>query len=94
MKLPRQIPWDKANQLWASQLDPILAEPILAGQQRDGIVLAKTTPLVISHSLGRVPTGWFVVDNTADVTIWRTAWTNNSITLESSDVTTISIWVY
>jgi hypothetical protein len=67
---------------------------ILNGVQIDGVVLASGTPKSIPHGLGAVPTGWFLVDNNANAVVYRTAWTNQTITLEPSANATVSIWVY
>lgn len=94
-QLSTKLPWELAQTKWASSLNPILALPILSGNQIDNITLTASTPKVINHLLQRMPQGWFVVDNTANAVIWRTAAFNDlTITLESSANTVISIWVY
>lgn len=37
--------------------------------------------VVINHGLGRVPTGWYIVDLDVQVTIYRTAWDSTTLTL-------------
>ena len=93
--LPLKLSWEQAQTRWKSQLDTILANPILSGNQIDNIVLLATTPQPVNHLLARMPQGWFLVDNNADSVVWRTLPFNTStITLESSVNTTISIWIY
>jgi len=95
MSLSTNLPWSLANPKWASEINPILALPILKGNQIDSIVLVANKPSAINHKLQRLPQGWFLVDNKASATIWRAAaYTTTTITLEASANTTISIWVY
>ncbi len=94
-QLSTKLPWDLANTKWAATLNPVLALPILSGVQLDGISLAANVPLTINHLLQRMPQGWFVVDNTANTVIWRSApLTKFTITLEATADTTIGIWIY
>jgi hypothetical protein len=93
--LSTKLPWDLAQTRWASILNPVIATPILNGNQISDIVLKASIPLAVNHLLQRMPQGWILTDNTANAVIWRSAALNNlTITLESSADTTISIWVY
>lgn len=95
MALSAKLPWELANPKWASELNPVLAMPMLNGNQINNVSLAATTPLAINHLLGRVPQGWFLTDNTGNAVIWRTkAFSQYTITLEASSATTISLWVF
>jgi hypothetical protein len=100
-KLSSNLPWTLANPLWSSQLNPVISDvetlkavPLNGGTLLTKIVLIATTPKAIAHGLGRVPTGWTLTDNIANAVIWRTAWTAQTITLESTANTTISVWVF
>lgn len=94
-QLSTKLPWELAQTKWSSQLNPVLALPILGGIQLDGINLVANKPQVINHLLQRMPQGWFLLDNIANTVVWRTeAFNNLTITLESSANTTISIWVF
>lgn len=94
-QLSTKLPWELAQTKWAGTLNPVLAIPMLAGNQISNISLTASTPLVINHLLQRMPQGWFLTDNTANAVIWRAAaFSNTTITLESSANTTISFWVY
>ena len=93
--LSPKLPWELAQTKWASTLNPLLSLPILNGNMIEGISLTATTPLVVNHLLQRMPHGWFLTDNNADAVVWRSAaFTNLTITLESSANTTVSIWVF
>ena len=89
------LPWTLAQPKLSVALNPILNLPIINGLQLNNIKLAATTPLAINHLLQRMPQGWVVTDNNSNVTIWRTQpYNTNTITLEASAATTISLWVY
>lgn len=93
--LSRKLPWDLAQTKWASVLNPIIALPMLAGNMIEDINLEMNTAMAVNHLLQRMPQGWFLMDNTANAVVWRTADFNNlTLTLESSADTTISIWVF
>jgi len=94
-QLSTKLPWDLAQTKWASSINPILALPILNGNEIDGINLVANKPQAINHLLQRMPQGWFLLDNTANTVVWRTAtMTTTTITLESSANTTINLWVF
>lgn len=93
--LSTKLPWELAQTKWSSELNPLLALPILKGNQISDLNLTAAVPRVINHLLSRMPQGWFLVDNTAQAVIWRSApFTLTTLTLTSSANTTISIWVY
>lgn len=93
--LSTKLPWELAQTKWSATLNPIIAVPILSGNQINNISLIANTPLVINHLLQRMPQGWFLTDITADTSVWRAAVFNKlTITLESSVDTTISFWIY
>jgi hypothetical protein len=92
-QLSTKLPWDLAQTKWAATLNPLLATPLLSGSLVSATLLA-SKPQAINHLLSRQPQGWFLVDNTANAVIWRTAWGNTTLTLEATANTTISIWVF
>lgn len=94
MQLPRNLPWPQADTQWASILNPVIANPLLSGQQINGIVLTTNIPNTVYHSLGQFPQGWFVVDINSGIVPFRTQWTHNTITLEAAANCKISIWIY
>lgn len=94
-QLSTKLPWELANPKWASQLNPILAIPMLSGVAITDIGLSANVPRTINHLLQRNPQGWFLIDNTADTAVWRTkAFNNTTITLEASADTIISFWIF
>jgi hypothetical protein len=42
----------------------------------------------------RVPRGWLVVDKNAAVDVYRSAWDNSTITLESASPVTVTILIF
>ncbi len=93
--LSTKLPWELAQTKWASDINPILGLPILAGNQINSVSLTANVPKAINHLLQRLPQGWFLVDINANATVWRSAlWTNTTLTLESSANVTISVYVY
>lgn len=94
-QLSTKLPWELAQTKWSSIINPILALPILNGNQIDSIKLIANTPTPVNHLLGRMPQGWFLTDNTENAVIWRTQPFNQfSVILEASANTTISFWVF
>lgn len=93
--LSTKLPWELAQTKWAVELNRVLALPLLGGLQLDPIVLVANVPLAVNHLLQRLPQGWVLVDINANATVWRSAaWTQTTLTLESSANVTISIYVY
>lgn len=92
--LSTNLPWNLANPRWASEINPILGLPILQGNMVEGIKLIANTAQVINHGLQRQPQGWFLTDNNADATLWRSAWNTLTITLTGSANATVNIWVF
>lgn len=93
--LTTQLDWPKANTLWASKLNPVLANLLIQGSQLSGIVLIANTPQMINHFLGKNQTGWIVTDQNAAASIFRTQPFNDStLTIEASADVTINLWVY
>lgn len=78
---------------WASQLNPVIALALLKGRQINDVALQSGSN-VIDHKLGRQPQGWFLVDLNANVTAYRTAWDELTITLTSSGSATAALYVY
>ena len=93
--LSTKLPWDLAQTKWSSILNPIISNPILAGDSLTDIILKANIPQSINHLLQRIPQGWFLIDNDSSATIWRAKpFTIYTITLESDADTTISIWIF
>lgn len=94
-QLSTKLPWELAQTKWASILNPLLQLPFLSGIQINSIVLKANVNNVVNHLLQRMPQGWFLVDNTAHCTVIRAApFTTTTITLQSDNDTTVSLWIY
>lgn len=79
---------------WKSQLDPVIANPIVLGSQLSSIALT-TTAKTVPHTLGRTQLGWFITDTNAAATVFRTGDFNpENMVLTASAACTVSIWVY
>lgn len=59
MALPRNLNWDLANTKWASQLDPLLANPMNQVNILKNVNLINGTN-TINHRLGAKLQGWFL----------------------------------
>jgi hypothetical protein len=92
--LSYKLEWVQANPLWASTLNPIIANPL------NGTTILKSIELtngvtVVNHLLGRLMQGWFIVDINAAATIYRSQPMNNlTLTLTSSAAVTVNIGVF
>jgi hypothetical protein len=93
--LPLNLDLSHTQTQWASQLNPIVNNPILQGRALSSIILIANTPLVVNHGLGRNMQGWFVTDQQSSASIFRTQPFNSlTLTLESPANVTINVWVY
>lgn len=80
---------------WQSQINPVLANPILSGHQISNVVIASGSVNIISHLLDRQMQGWFLVDINTPAKIARVApFNSKTLTLSSDAAVTASIWVY
>lgn len=80
---------------WATQLNPIVANPIIQGLAINSVILNAGVPKTIQTSLNRMQQGWFLTDNMANSVVWRTQpFNSQNLTLQASADTTISLWVF
>lgn len=94
MALSTRLPWDIAQPRWASELNPLLAQPLSSANILDGVKLVSGSN-VINHLLGRMMQGWFLSDINAAVTVYRSAVMNDlTLTLTSSGAATVNIVVF
>lgn len=94
MALPRQLPWDQAQTKWASQIDPVLSEPIINGNLLSNVQLNNGVT-VIDHLLSRMQQGWVITDMQGAATVYRSSPFNNlTLSLTSNAAITISLWVF
>lgn len=79
---------------WASQLNPVLANPTTNLSILKDIVLKAGTN-VINHKLGQKMQGWFLTDIQGPAVIYRNAELNNlTLSLSCSAPVTVSIGVF
>lgn len=94
MSLPLRLPWQLAQDRWASEINPILQFPPNNGLLLKNVSL-KTGVNVINHLLGRTQQGYSFTDQDAAANIHRNAPFNNlTLTLTSDADVTISLWVF
>lgn len=92
--LSTNLPWDQAKQRWASQLNPVIANPMTSVSILEDVVLT-TGVNIINHKLGRPQSGWFLTDIQGVATVYRSApFTALTLTLTSSANVTCSIGVF
>lgn len=95
--LPQRLTLPQTQQQWAAELDPILKNPILKGQQLNGISLINGTTLV-NHGLQRKLIGWFLVGIDANAAIHDNQVSNQTpqltLSLTSNANCIVNLWVY
>lgn len=92
--LTTRLPWDLANPLWASELNPLLQNPLSKASILKNVVL-QTGVNTLNHKLGRTMQGWFLVDVDAAITLYRSQPLNDlTLTLTASGPATVSIGVF
>lgn len=69
--------------------------PFLAGNLVEGVLLS-TTALEVSHGLGRIPVGYFIVKASAGVTVFDSASTTPKATIKltGSATSTVNLWIF
>lgn len=75
--LPKKLPWELAQTTWATQLDPIIANPLSNSIILKNVSLAAGTN-VVNHKLGRVLQGWNSTRIRAAATIYDLQDTNQT----------------
>ena len=87
-------PFQMMQSKWASELNPIIANPMTNMQILKNISLVSGTN-VINHRLGQTQQGWLLTDIQGAASIYRSAPFNNlTLTLTSSAAVTVSIGVF
>lgn len=71
MALPLRLAWDKAQDLWATTLNPVIDSPL------NNSILLKNISLTtgnntVNHKLGRKLTGWFITRRRATGNVYDT----------------------
>lgn len=79
---------------WASELNPVLDIPFLAGLQLTNISLINGAT-VINHKLQRQMQGWFITDVSAAATIYRSQpFNQTTLTLTCGAAVVVNLWVF
>lgn len=95
--LSTKLPWELANTRWASQLNPLLANPLNDGNLLEGIKVTAGSN-TINHLLSRKLRGYIVVLNDSAVTFYDKQSTNSSpeltLILVASGAATISLYCF
>lgn len=97
MSLPLRLPWERAQDRWAAELQPILNFPPVQGLLLKNVSL-KTGTNVISHKLGRSLQGWIPTRVRASASFYDAQDTNQTpaltLVLVSSADVIVDLWVY
>ena len=97
MALATKLPWPLANPKWASEINPILANPVVNGSILSGIKVISGKN-VINHKLGQTLQGYLVILNSANVTFYDGQESNQTpnltLVLYASGSATISLYVF
>jgi hypothetical protein len=95
--LPQQLDWDLAQNKWASQLNPVLANPLVNGRLLTNIPLVTGTN-VIDHKLGRKLQGWFIVGINGIAEVYDNQAANQTpaltLVLISNAAVSCNVWVF
>lgn len=93
-QLPKQLTWPQASNQWPAILNPVIANQLVQGQfiQNYQIISGINT---INHKLGRQQQGWFIVDQDASATFYRTQpFNDTALVLHSSNACNVSVWMF
>lgn len=94
MALPTQLPLDRMQTIWKSQIDPVLSNTLVQGSQLKNVTIVSGSN-VLNHLLGQVQQGWIITDINSAVTLYRsTPFNDKTLTLTSSGPAVVSLWVY
>lgn len=86
--LSNKLDWESANPIWASSLNPLIANPINNAKILNGVTLSVGTN-IINHGLGMVLNGWFLTDIRGPATVYRSAPMNSTTLTLTSDAEVI-----
>lgn len=93
-ELPQKISLDAMQNRWSSILTPVLNNPLVNGSFLKSIVLINGVT-TLNHLLGRQMQGWFITDQNAAASIYRSAPLNGlTLTLTSNAAVTVNLYVF
>jgi len=79
---------------WAAQINPVLKNTIIQGLQLSEISLINGAT-TFNHRLSRTMQGYFITDQNAAASIYRSQpFNDKTLTLTSNAVVTVNLWVY
>ena len=81
----------RALQQWTERAR---ACPFLDGELIEGVDMAAAVDRQVNHHLGRIPSGWFLLDMDIAAMVYRVAWTNRTIVLNASANLVADLWVF
>ena len=97
VNLSSSLPWELARNKWSSELNPIIANPIVNGSILQNITLVSGLN-VINHKLGQNLLGYVVIMKSANVAIYDSQTKNQTpqLTLQliSSGPAVINLYVF
>lgn len=80
---------------WKSELDPVLANVLVQGQQISATLGPGNT--AVNHMLGRMQQGWSIADISGPAVIWRYQPFNDTalnLTCSAVSAVTVYLWVW
>lgn len=77
----------------AASLRPVLAVLFLDGRFISGQAITTATTQV-EHKLGRTPTGYIILDQSAAASVFTVSKDDKFLTLDTSANVTVSLWVF
>lgn len=93
-KLSTALPMSQMQSKWASQINPIIANPLNNIQLLKNIQLASGAN-VINHGLGKTQQGWLLTDIQGVASVYRSEpFNDKTLTLIASAPATVSIGVF
>lgn len=78
---------------WASQLNPVLSNPLLQGSLIRNVALINGTTIV-NHRLGRTLQGWIIVNIDGAATVYSSASDALTLSLVSNAAVNVSLYVF
>lgn len=95
--LPQGLNLPQMQNTWATQIDPIIINPLVQGQLLQNLPLLVGTN-AINHKLGRRLQGWFIVGINGIAEIYDTQASNQmpqlTLNLTSDANVSVSLWVF
>lgn len=95
--LPQKLSLDMMQVQWASQIDPLIANPLTKGNLLKNIALTSGAN-VVSHKLGRKLQGWIITRIRAAQTVYDTQDSNQipelTLNLVASGDVTVDLLVF